>query len=549
MVFIQRSVIYLGLSNILLMTFSALIPIDFGIILVTAFLLAVIASRTGQPTVIAYLVTGLVLGPVFLDIVEVTEFIELVEELGFPMLLFLIGLEMKFDAFRSILSKVGKIAVVQVITQQLMAFSVAYFLGFGLLNSFYISMCTIFGATPVVVKMLTDKHETSTRAGRLDIGVLILQDIFMVVVLGFLAAGQISGATDLVLTLGRIIFMGVALGAVSFLASKTIESKLLGDLSDNKHAFFIQGLAWAFLFIAMADILGLSLEIGGFLAGISLGQVPYSMELQEKVRPLTNLLLAVFFAGIGLSLNASELFAYWKEALIAISILSSSAFIVMYFLTRWQDFSTETSFKSSINLVMMSEFGLVAGAVAVDQGLLTAGILGYMTLIKLITNGYAVYLIQYNDRIYNYFRPYLNVVGEEEKEPDSEDHAVVFGNSRLDEVVRPLLDEVFDEVVFVEANPHEMRQLEDEGEEFVFGNPRHPEVRREAGVKDASAVISLEEDFDLDNEMAQKLETVFIAVSDDEEEAEELMKNGAEHVILEDKAVEKILREKLGAKL
>ncbi|EHK01075.1 sodium/hydrogen exchanger [Candidatus Haloredivivus sp. G17] len=73
----------------------------------------------------------------------------------------------------------------------------------------------------------------------------------MVVVLGFLAAGQISGATDLVLTLGRIIFMGVTLGAVSFLASKTIRSKLLGDLSDNKHAFFIQGLAWAFLFIAV----------------------------------------------------------------------------------------------------------------------------------------------------------------------------------------------------------------------------------------------------------------------------------------------------------
>jgi Kef-type K+ transport system membrane component KefB len=531
------------------MVFSGLIPVDFAIILVTAFLLALIASRTGQPTVIAYLVTGLVLGPVFLDIVEVTEFIVLVEELGFPMLLFLIGLEMKFDAFRSILSKVGKIAAVQVVTQQFMAFSVAYLLGFGLVESFYISMCTIFGATPVVVKMLTDKHETSTRAGRVDIGVLILQDLFMVVVLGFLAAGQISGPSDLVITLGRILFMGLALGAVSFLASKTVESRLLGDLSNNKHAFFIQGLAWAFLFISLADILGLSLEIGGFLAGISLGQVPYSTELQEKVRPLTNLLLAVFFAGIGLSLNAEELFAYWQEALIAITVLSSSAFVVMYGLTRWQDFSTETSFKSSINLVMMSEFGLVAGAVAVDQGLLTAGILGYMTLIKLITNGYAVYLIQFNDRIYQFFKPYLNVVGEDESENVSEDHAVVFGNSRLDEVVRPVLDERFDDVVFVEADPHEMRELEDEGEEFIFGDPRHPEVRREAGVDEASAVISLEEDFDLDMEMSETLESVFVALSDDREESEQLIEKGADHVILEDDAVEEILRDRLEAKL
>lgn len=525
------------------MVLPPVVPVDFGIILVTAFILAVIASRTGQPTVIAYLVTGLVLGPALLDVVEVTEFVVLVEELGFPLLLFLIGLEMKFDAFRSILSKVGKIAAVQVVTQQLMAFSVAYFLGFPAVQAFYISMCTIFGATPVVVKMLTDKHETSTRAGRIDIGVLILQDIFMVVVLGFLAAGQISGPSDLVFTLGRIISMGVILGAASFFASRAVESKLLGDLADNKHAFFIQGLGWAFLFIALADLVGLSLEIGGFLAGISLGQVPYSTELQEKVRPLTNLLLAVFFAGIGLSLNAEQLFAYWKEALIAISILSSSAFIVMYFLTRWQDFSTETSFKSSINLVMMSEFGLVAGAVAVERGLLTAGILGYMTLIKLITNGYAVYLIQYNDRIYSMVKPYLNVVGEEEKESESEDHVVVFGNSRLDEVVRPVLDEKFEEVVFVEADPHEMRQLEEEGEEFVFGDPRHPEVRREAGVQDARAVVSLEEDFDLDREMAENLECTFVAVSDDKEESDELMEKGADHVVLEDGAVQKVLEE------
>ena len=530
------------------MVFASLIPLDFGIILVTAFILATIASRTGQPTVIAYLVTGLVLGPVFLDVVEATEFVNLVSELGFPLLLFLIGLEMKFDAFRSILSKVGKIAAIQVLTQQLMAFLIAYVLGFGLLNSFYISMCTIFGATPVVVKMLTDKHETSTLPGRIDIGVLILQDIFMVVVLGFLAAGQISGPTDLVLTLGKIIFLGLTLGTVSFLASKTVESKLLGDLANNKHAFFIQGLGWAFLFIALADVVGLSLEIGGFLAGISLGQVPYSTELQEKVRPLTNLLLAVFFAGIGLSLNAQELFSYWKEALIAITVLSSSAVVIMYALTRWQDFSTETSFKSSINLAMMSEFGLVAGAVAVEQGLLTAGILGYMTLIKLITNGYSVYLIQFNDRIYHWVEPYLNVVeDEEEKKTDSSDYAVVFGNSRLDEVVRPVIDERFEKVVFVEADPHEMRELENEGEEFIFGNPRHPEVRREAGISEASAVISLEEDFDLDREMAETLDNKFVAVSDDKQEADELEKLGADHVILEDQAVEKILRKELEA--
>ncbi len=532
------------------MVLESLVPVDFGIILVTAFVLATVASRTGQPTVIAYLVTGLVLGPVFLDVVETTEFVSLVSELGFPLLLFLIGLEMKFDAFRSILDRVGKIAALQVVTQQVLAFTVAYLLGFGLQNSFIVSMCTIFGATPVVVKMLTDKDETSTLAGRLDIGVLILQDFFIIVVLGFLAAGQISSLADVGLTLGRILVLGGALGAASVLLSKAVEKRVLRGVADEEHAFFIEGLAWAFLFISLADVLGLSLEIGGFLAGLSLGQLPYSVELQERVRPLTNLLFAVFFAEIGLSLSAEELFSFWQEALIAIFVLSTSAFFVMYLLSRWQEFSVETSFKSSINLVMMSEFGLVAGAVAVDNGLLSAGILGYMTLIKLITNGYSVYLIQYNDRIYRFFKPYLPGSGDEGSEPVSDDeaYAVILGSSDLDEVVRPVIDERFDRVVFVEDDPHEMQTLRDEGEEFVFGSPEHREVLEEAGVEEASVVVSLEGDLELDTELADRLgdtETEFVAVSDSKEEAQDLREAGASHVILEDDAVKAELESRL----
>lgn len=528
------------------MVVSGLIPFDFGIILITAFLLALIASRTGQPTIIAYIVTGLLLGPVFLDVVEASAFIDLIGELGLPLLLFLVGLEMKFDAFRNIISRVAKIAGAQILLQQILAFAVAYALGFGLMQAFVLSLCTIFGATPVVVKMLTDKKEASSLSGRIDIGTLILQDIYLVVVLAFLAAGEISSIGDVGLTLGRIIVLSILIGGASFLGSKLFEENVLGDLSNNKHAFFIQGIAWAFFFIALADILGLSMEIGGFLAGISLGQLPYSTELQEKVRPLTNFFIVIFFAGIGLTLNAEELFIHWKEALIAIAVLSSTAFIVMFKLIQWQGFSTEACFKGSINLVMVSEFSLVAGALAFEQGLITAGMLGYLTLMKLITNGFAVYLIQYNDSIYRKVRPYLPETGEKEEEiAELENHAVILGNSRLDEVVRPVINEKYQDLVFVEADPHEMRILESEGEQFVFGDPRHPEIREKSKMEDASVVISLEEDFELDRFLAEELQTDFIAVSDNVSEAEQLRKLGAHHVIIEDDAVEKILEKRL----
>ncbi len=521
------------------------IPLDLGLVLITAFILALLASKTGQPTIMAYIVTGLILGPVGLGIVSDSDLIDIISELGLPLLLFLVGLEMKFDAFRSILSKVGKIAVLQIVAQQFLAFSIAYILGFGLVESFILSLCTIFGATPIVVKMLTDKKEASTMAGRIDIGTLILQDIFLVIVLAFLAAGEISGAGDVVSTLISILVLSTVIGVLSFAGSKVIEKRLLGDLSGNSQAFFIQSIAWLFLFVALSEYLGLSKEIGGFLAGLSLGQLPYSTELTERIRPLTNFFILVFFVGIGLTLDAGELFTYWKEALIAMAFLSITAFLVMYKLIRWQGFNSETGFKGAINLTMVSEFSLVAGALAMENELITAGMLGYLTLMKLVTNGYSTYLIQYNDRIYRKFRPYVDDSEGEMEEDRQVYDAVILGNSDYDEIVRPLADEMFDSVIFVEKNPHEMRVLEKEGEEVVFGDPRHPGIREDVNIDEAEVVISLEEDFELDRMLAEELEPAMIASSFDRNEADMLKDAGAEHVIIDEEAVEKILEEKL----
>lgn len=529
------------------MVATGLIPIDIALIFIVSFILVVLATKTGQPTIMAYIVAGLILGPVFLDIVEGSNFIDLLVELGLPLLLFLVGLEMKFNAFKSILSRVGKIAAGQIAAQQFLAFLVAYLLGFGLFESFILSMCTIFGATPIVVKMLNDKNEISSMEGRIDVGTLILQDIYLVVVLAFLAAGEISGAYDVIYTLGRVILLSMIIGSASFLGAKILEKEILGDLSSDKHAFFIHGVAWALLFIALSNHLGLSMEIGGFLAGLGLGQLPYSKELEEKIRPLTNFFIVVFFAGIGLTLDSGQLFAHWEKALIAVVVLSFSAFWVMYELIRWQGFSIETSFKGSINLTMVSEFSLVAGALALENNMITAGMLGYLTLMKLVTNGYATYLIQYNDQIFQRFKPYLMNEDDEERTDNEGNNyeAVVLGNSEIDELVRPILDEEFEKIVFVESDPHEMKKLKQEGEEFIFGDPRHPEIRRDSGMNEAEIVVSLEEDFDLDKFLAETLETDSIALTDDKADAKELTRLGADHVIIKDDAIEEILKEKI----
>jgi len=164
------------------------IAADFALIIVTAVTLSYIARLTGQPAIVAYIFTGLVLGPVFLDVVTEQGLIELMAELGLGFLLFLLGLKMRIDDIREILRPIINIAIWQTILQTALAFAIAYVLGFTLVQTTIIALATVFGATPIIVKLLGDKDELTSLPGKIDVGVLILQDIYLVVLLAVLGA-------------------------------------------------------------------------------------------------------------------------------------------------------------------------------------------------------------------------------------------------------------------------------------------------------------------------------------------------------------------------
>ncbi|MEM4782388.1 MAG: cation:proton antiporter, partial [Halalkalicoccus sp.] len=140
---------------------------DFALIVVTATVIGFLAKQTGQPTIIAYILTGLLLGPVVLDVVTEEGLVELMAELGLGFLLFLLGIKMRLDDVREILRPIVNIAVWQTILQTALAFAVAYALGFTLVETVIIALATVFGATPIIVKILTDKDEITALPGKI----------------------------------------------------------------------------------------------------------------------------------------------------------------------------------------------------------------------------------------------------------------------------------------------------------------------------------------------------------------------------------------------
>ncbi|WP_440764665.1 cation:proton antiporter [Natronorubrum sp. DTA7] len=512
---------------------------DFAIIIVVATIVGIVARQTGQPTIIAYILTGLILGPVMFDIVTEDGLVESMAELGLGFLLFLLGMKMRFDDIREILRPIINIAVWQTILQTALALAVAWALGFEPTEIVIIALATVFGATPIIVKILTDKDEITSLPGKIDVGVLIVQDIYLVVVLALLGADELGSASEIATTLGVIAVMMTFIALFSILSSRYLLPKLFREIADNKDVFLVVAIAWAFLFIAVSEQFDLSLEVGAFLAGISLAQLPYSKELEDRITPITDFFILVFFASIGLRLAADDLLAYWWEAIVASVVLMVGNFWIMFYLIDREDFSVETSFLGAINMVQVSEFSLVVGALAVQQGHIGTDVLGYLSLMALLTMSVSTYIINYNHTIYGQARPWFSRFESAAKKDidlaEYTDHAIAIGYDEITERVLPILEEEYDDVVIIDRQTDHIDALEAEGRyDYIYGDFRHGEIRKAANLKGASFVLSSTVQPDVNRALLEEVDddaTVFVE-AERIDDARELYDRGAAYVIM-----------------
>ncbi|ELY97479.1 sodium/hydrogen exchanger [Natrialba chahannaoensis JCM 10990] len=521
---------------------------DFALLIVAAAVLSYVARLTGQPTIVAYILTGVVVGPIGLGIVGEDQLIEILSELGLGFLLFLLGIEMRFDDIREIMRPVGMIAVGQAVLQAVASTAVALALGFTLFQSLMLALATTFGATPIIVKVLGDKGDLKTLYGKADVGILIFQDIYLVLALAILAVGTVDDTAEIATSIGRVLILMVAIGLVAYAASKYVLPSLLRASAANKSTLFTVGIAWAFVFIFAAEALELSVELGAFIAGLSLAQLPYSTELKERMRPATNFFIAVFFASIALQMERGQLLAYWQEALLACAALLVINFGIVFGLFYSQRFDIETSFLGTISMLQVSEFSVVLGALAVNEGFVEEGILGFLSLMALVTMPISTYYVRYNREIFDRVEPFLSRFEREDTitvDPvEHDDHAVLVGYSRFTAELAEVLTDAdtadVTDVVVIEDGAAYVDELSAAEYAFIFGNARHGEIRQEANIGGATVLVSVADRTDVNRRLIEETadtDTLSIILATDEEDAQALRDAGADYVVAETKLV------------
>jgi Kef-type K+ transport system membrane component KefB len=527
---------------------------DLAIILVTATLVGIAAYRTGQPTIVGYLLTGLLLGPAAFGVVEPSETTTAMAELGLAFLLFLLGIKLRIEDISHVLSTILKVSFPQMGLVFLVGSGTASILGFPVWEAVLIGAVVMYSSTAVVVKMLTDKDAVTSLPGKLDVGVLLVQDVVVVILLTLLATGRPGGAAELGLTLLTILGLIAGVGVITVVAMRYLLPELFRRVAHDRDAFFLVAVAWAFLFILGFDELGLSIEMGAFLAGVSLAQLPYSTELRDRISPLSDLFILVFFASIGLQLDAGDLFVYWQEAVVAAVVLLPAKFLIFFALFRWQEFSLETAFLGSVNMVQVSEFALVAGAVAVAEGFIGEPVLGFLSLLAVLTMSVSVYVIKYNYRLFERLQPFLRRwetagTGRLIEQKRYRDHAVVIGYDELTRGILPRLETAYDDVVVVDRTVAHIDALERAGHDVVYGDVRHAEVRNASGLERAAFVLSSSAEPDVNRALIADVgerTTVFVE-AEWAEDARELYEYGAHYVVLNPQLTAERLAEYLDA--
>jgi len=361
---------------------------DIGISLLTAGVLAVVFTKLKIPSIAAFLVAGIIIGPIGFKQVTDPVNIDTIAQLGFILLLFLIGLEIDF---KKILNS-GKAIIVSGLLQYPLtilfgaaAVKLMILLGIGgslLAGSeyaaVYIGVIVAGSSTLLVVKLFQEHFELDTEPGRLALGILIFQDIWVIVAI--LIQPNIENPE-----IGPIMlsFLGIViLGIFAAIASKTIVDRAFRWISKTPELTLMGALAWCFLVVFVGinldtfteKLFGINLHMavgsgmGALIAGAGIANLPHSTEIITKVSTVKDFFITLFFVALGVSIPAPESMDVIVLAL-AIAIVAILARQFVFFpLFYFSGVDQRNAQVSAIRLAQISEFGLVIAFLGVKFG-------------------------------------------------------------------------------------------------------------------------------------------------------------------------------------
>lgn len=516
--------------------------IEIGIILGIATIVSTFMRFLKQPLVVGYILSGIIVGPYFLNVITSTEYIELFSKLGIAILLFIVGLSLKPDIIR----EVGKVSLVtgigQILFTSLIGFILIKALGFNNTASLYGAIALTFSSTIIILKLLSDKGDLNKLYGKISIGFLLVQDIVATIILLFVSLWTSSTSTNenpLSIVLKVFLFF-----LILYFLGRYVLPKLSNYLAKSQESLFLFSLTWGLGLSALFYEFGFSLEIGALVAGVSLAVSPFAGEIASRMRPLRDFFIVIFFIMLGSQILITSIASILIPALILSLFVLIGNPIIVIILMNLLGYKSKTGFMAGLTVAQISEFSLILMALGLSSGHLDQEVVSLITLVGVITIAGSTYLIIYADKIYEKTKSLVKIFEFRKNEKTNEEESnennynmVIFGYDRVGFDFVNVAQKMNNKHLVVDFNPESINRLEKNGVPYKYGDAEDVNFLEEINLDKAELVISTIPDFKTNLNLVSYYHNhnkngVIIVISHDIKHTRELYKYGASFVVM-----------------
>ncbi|WP_460241650.1 cation:proton antiporter domain-containing protein [Aurantivibrio infirmus] len=491
------------------------------ILLGSAAALTTLFYRLHVPALLAFLLVGLACGPTGLKVVEDPEELRAVAELGLAFLLFLLGLEFSLPRLIALRHTVLRVGGAQVLVCTL-AFSIAfYWWGLTWETALVVSGGLALSSTAIVSRELAQLGQLQQRHGQIAIGVLLFQDIVAIVLLiavPLLAAKEVS---DLAVSddanshssilimfkdIGLPILKSAGLLVFFFFSARFLLPKILAEVARSRSDELLVLSALVIVLVAglLTSAIGLSMELGAFLAGMMLGDSRFKHQLEADVRPFRDLLLGLFFISIGMLIDIGMLQEYWLRIIASgIALLIFKAAIITC-VAKLLGETWRAALPAGLALAQGGEFLFALLALATRDNFIASDVASFLLAVTIVSMALTPILIRHAGELTEWllrkFQKNSTVV-----EPEStllseklhkQQHVIILGFGRVGQTIARFLKKLDLEYIALETDTVRIAEAQAAGEPVYYGNAARADMLKAAGIAKAALLVISFDDTD-----------------------------------------------------
>jgi len=517
--------------------------VEISLLLALTTVITMLIKRLRQPLVVGYILSGILAGPYFLNILNSKHELELFSKVGIVFLLFIVGLYLS----PKVIHEVGRVSLItglgQIVFTSIVGFFIALALGIDQIAAIYVAIALTFSSTIIILKLISDKKDLQKLYAKIAIGFLLVQDIVATVILIFITMTTSTGDNTISQVIALTLIKACGIGIFLFFATRFVIPKLITYAAKSSELLFLFALSWGMSLASLFALLGFSIEIGALIAGVTLSVTPFAVEIAARLKPLRDFFIIIFFILLGGQLVISNLGMLLLPAVaLSLFVLIGNPIIIILLMNNL-GFNKKTGFMAGLTVAQISEFSLILAALGLRVGHLSPEVLSLITLVGLITIAGSTYLILYAEKLYPKLEKVLSLLELIKRKSNQKGslgenfESAIFGFERVGDIFAQALQNLEQKFLIIDFNPMSVDKLQNAGFDYRFGDAADAEFLDELPLRKPKIIISTIPDHKTNLLLTQHFKkrnskAVIIPIAQTKMEALELYASGATYVLL-----------------